>query len=103
MYPGHIEFLQFDAIFPVHFDSQRDATAAKDALNNARVKDRNIRVQVSNTGVRQKAGMGDSDGCFGCGERGKQGRHQKYFPVKIGQIFKVMTKSRIEGAGSCLV
>jgi len=54
----------------VHFDNPRDASTAKDALNNVRIKDRNIRVQVSNTGVRQKAGMGDSDGCFGCGERG---------------------------------
>jgi len=54
----------------VHFDNPRDASTAKDALNNVRIKDRNIRVQISNTGVRQKAGMGDSDGCFGCGERG---------------------------------
>lgn len=54
----------------VHFQNEDEAQAAADALNGTNYMGKNIRVEMSTSKVRQKAGMGESDGCYRCGKPG---------------------------------
>jgi RNA recognition motif-containing protein len=54
----------------VHFEKEAEAKAAADALDGYVHHGRNIRVEVSRSKVRQKAGMGGKGECYRCGGEG---------------------------------
>lgn len=54
----------------MHFEKESEATAAAAALDGYNYNGTNIKVEISRTKVRQKAGMGGKGGCYRCGGEG---------------------------------
>ncbi|XP_059148236.1 RNA-binding protein 4B-like isoform X2 [Physella acuta] len=54
----------------VHFEKEAEAKAAADALDGQVHHGNNIRVEISRSKVRQKAGMGGKGECYRCGGEG---------------------------------
>ncbi|XP_052270886.1 RNA-binding protein lark-like isoform X2 [Dreissena polymorpha] len=54
----------------VHFESQEEAQAAADALNNTTFQGSVLQVELSHSRVRQKPGMGGKQECYRCGKEG---------------------------------
>ncbi|CAG5114747.1 unnamed protein product [Candidula unifasciata] len=54
----------------VHFENETEAKAAVEAMDGFQHHGKNIRVEISRSKVRQKAGMGGKGECYRCGGEG---------------------------------
>ncbi|BFZ07375.1 hypothetical protein BsWGS_10413 [Bradybaena similaris] len=54
----------------IHYENESDAKAAVEAMDGYLLNGKNIRVEMSRSKVRQKAGMGGKGECYRCGGEG---------------------------------
>uniref|UniRef100_A0A0B7AKU8 RNA-binding protein lark n=1 Tax=Arion vulgaris TaxID=1028688 RepID=A0A0B7AKU8_9EUPU len=69
----------------VHFEKEAEAKAAADALDGYEHHGRNIRVEISRSKVRQKAGMGGKGECYRCGGEGHWSKECPRGPSRQGR------------------
>ncbi|CAL1526189.1 unnamed protein product [Lymnaea stagnalis] len=69
----------------VHFEKENEAKAAVEALDGHLHKGNNIRVEISRSKVRQKAGMGAKGECYRCGGEGHWSKECPRGPSRGGR------------------